>query len=347
MNGSKKVFDSVVALIRRQKAWWPSPAEKYVRIRVTRGGRQFFLKPEDFEHYPFLTGDELTITPPRAASKYHRTPDGSFHIAVGDKRYRVPEKLVLTSRLGFEFPEHLVVLTGAGTETLEAFGKAHIASYQKFMGLAQGMTVLEIGCGIGRDALQFVDIIGESGKYIGIDVTWDSVNWCQTNIAAKYKNFEFHHFDAVHELYNPLGVKTSMDFQLPVRDRSIDRICVGSVFTHMFEEEVVHYMREIGRVLKADGLAYATFFLYSDETIEAARKTNVTHNNLMFSFAHSDGCFINDAGYPTGAVAFTDAAMRRMIERAGVRLSRPYLKGAWSGLHTEPDDGQDVAILSI
>ena len=137
-----------------------------------------------------------------------------------------------------------------------------------------------------------------------------------------------------------------MDFKLPVADGSIDRIALGSVFTHLFEEEIVHYMREIRRVLKPDGLAYATFFLYSDETVAASRKNNLTGFNLRFEHTYGDGCFVNDLSYPTGAVAYTDEAMRRMINRAGLYLDRPYLKGWWSGVHAVPDDGQEVAILA-
>jgi SAM-dependent methyltransferase len=132
---------------------------------------------------------------------------------------------------------------------------------------------------------------------------------------------------------------------VPAPDSSIDRIALGSVFTHLFEEEIVHYMSEIGRVLKPGGLAYATFFLYSDETIAASRKNNLTDFNLKFEHPHGDGCFINDQNYPTGAVAFTDEAMRRMIKRGELRLERPYLKGWWSGLHAVPDDGR-LAFLS-
>jgi ubiquinone/menaquinone biosynthesis C-methylase UbiE len=314
------------------------------RILINRSGSRLEMRPEALGSFDFAAGDEVWITP---ASKVRKTPDGHFHIAVGDRRYRIPPKIVLTLHKEYLFPEHLVALTGAGTETLEPFGRAHIAAYQKFVGLHPKMTILEIGSGIGRDALQFVEILGQEGRFIGTDVTWDSVEWCQKNISTRYKNFQFHHFDAAHELYNPLGRMSSLDFSLPAADRSVDRVCAGSVFTHLFEEEVVHYMREIARVLKSDGLAYATFFLYSDETISSARKTNLTHNNLMFLHPYADGCFVNDPNYPTGAVAFTDAAMRRMISRAGLRLVRPYLKGAWSGAHQEPDDGQEVAILGI
>lgn len=104
-------------------------------------------------------------------------------------------------------------------------------------------------------------------------------------------------------------------------------------------------MREIKRVLKPKGLAYATFFLYSPEIIEAARRTNMTPFHLRFEHAYADGCYVNDPGYPTGAVAYTDEAMRRMMKESGLCLERPYLKGWWSGLHEIADDGQEVALL--
>jgi hypothetical protein len=123
----------------------PSVPQK-MQVAVAREGSQIILDPELFGDFPFMVGDRLTITPPDAASALHRTPDGHLHIAVGQQRYRVPAEVVLTPHAGYLFPEHLVVLTGAGTHTLEAFGKAHIANYAKFMGLAPGMTFLGMRC---------------------------------------------------------------------------------------------------------------------------------------------------------------------------------------------------------
>jgi ubiquinone/menaquinone biosynthesis C-methylase UbiE len=320
--------------------------DNHLRIIVARGSQRIVVEPEILDNFRFENGDRLSLVPETVGFQLKKTPDGQYHIGVGDKRYRIPEIYTLSPHKDYLFPEHLVVLTGAGTHTLEAFGRAHIENYRKFMGLSAGMTFLEIGCGIGRDALQLIDIIGPTGKYIGTDVTWDSINWCQQNISRKHSNFAFYHYDAKHELYNPLGTKTSLDFSLPADDQSVDRISAGSVFTHLFEREVVHYMKEFARVLKPGGLAYATFFLHSPETIGAAERTNLTHNNLLFKHLYSNGCFINDPTYPTGAVAFTDDAMQRMMKAADIDLACPYLKGAWSGLHDQPDDGQEAAILT-
>ncbi len=72
-------------------------------------------------------------------------------------------------------PEHLIALTGAGFETLDTIGKAHIATYTKHIGISPDMTFLEIGSGIGRDAFQLIDYLSPKGRYIGIDVQRESI----------------------------------------------------------------------------------------------------------------------------------------------------------------------------
>jgi SAM-dependent methyltransferase len=336
-----------------RKAWerlkqrFPIVDSEPLQIKVSRGEKRFVVPPSAFEDFPFETGDELAVIPTHLAVRLPAAPDGTRQVPIGNGRtIRLPSRIDLYEYKGYKLPVHLVVLTGAGPETWEPIGKAHIANYMKFMGLAPDMTILEIGCGIGRDALQFLDVLGPAGRYLGVDVTRDSIVWCQKNISQKHPNFRFDHFDAKHEIYNPLGTKTTRDFVLPAADRSVDRVALGSIFTHLFRDEVVHYLKEIARVLKPSGLAYATFFLYSDETIAAARRTDRTPFRLRFEHPFGDGCYVNDAAYPTGAVAYTDAAMQEMIRQTGLRLERPYLKGWWSGAYEPADDGQEVAILS-
>jgi len=318
---------------------------EYGRIVVDRGGQHIDCKLNEFDDFRFIHGDVLTIQPstlPRIM-----TPDGSSHLLVAPSMpVRIPPRMEFCQFQDYQLPAHLLTLTGGGVDMLGPIGEKHVSNYVKFMGLAEGCTALEIGCGIGRDAFQLVSRQPPIGRYIGIDVTRDSILWCQKNITAHHPNFVFHHFDAKHELYNPLGSKTSMDFRLPAEDGSVDRIFLGSVFTHLFEEEITHYMKEIRRVLRPDGLAYATFFLYSPEIIEAARRTKRSPNGLLFEHAYADGCYVSDAAYPTGSVAFTDEAIHRMMANASLKLARPYLPGWWSGFFEEAEDGQEVAILT-
>jgi len=318
-----------------------------LRIVVRRGAEECVLTPGLFDEFEFRHGDELTVLPARRAARLIHTPEGNVHLRAADGRgIRVPKKMEFTSYRGYQMPEHLARLTGAGSETFERLGAAHIANYRKYVGLRPGMSFLEIGSGMGRDAFHLIDVLGPSGKYVGIDVQRESIVWCQKNISRNHPNFQFVHFNAAHELHNPLGTATTLDYPLPAADRSVDRVALQSVLTHIFEDEVVHYLREISRVLKHDGLAYVTFLLYSDEIVAASRKNNLTAYGLRFEHKYGDGCYVDNPQYPTGGVAYTDEAMQRMIKQAGLRLVRPYLKGQWSGYHAQPDDdGQDVAIL--
>jgi SAM-dependent methyltransferase len=253
----------------------------------------------------------------------------------------------LADFMGYRVPAHLARLTGAGIETFAELGKAHVANYRKYVGLQPGMNFLEIGSGIGRDAFQLIGELGPAGSYVGVDVQRESILWCRKYISRAHPNMRFVHVDAAHELHNPYGTKTTMDYPLPAPDRSIDRVAMQSVLTHIFEEEVLHYLREIARVLKTDGLAYVTFLLYSDAIVAASRKNRLTRYGLRFEHKYADGCYVDNPQYPTGGVAYTAEAMQRMIGRAGLRLVRPFLKGRWSGYHADPDDdGQDVAILA-
>ena len=273
---------------------------------------------------------------------------GDTHVQIAPGHaIRVPPSYELYAFQGFRIPVHLISLTGAGPDTLDSIGRAHIEHYRRFVGLPSGLTIIDVGCGIGRDAYQLFDTVGAHGRYLGIDVTRDFIEWCRRNITPRHPNFVFHHFDAYNELYNPFGTKTSMACTFPAADASVDRIVLASVFTHMLEDEVLAYMREFRRVLKPGGRVYASFFLYSAEALAAAKTKGNTAWIATFAQHYGGGVYGNDPDYPRGAVAYSDDAMGRLIERSGLRLMRPYLKGWWSGLHEEPDDGQDAAILGI
>jgi len=206
--------------------------------------------------------------------------------------------------------------------------------------------VLEIGCGIGRDAIPLIDVIGSTGTYLGVDIIKPSIDWCQKHISEKNKNFVFCHFDVRDQLHNSSGKLLTSQIKLPIEDSVIDRIILQSVFTHMFPYDIKHYLKEFERVLKKGGLIYATVFLYDDEIIHSARLTNLTPFNLRFEHELIAGIRLNDPVYPTGAVAYTKVFMDSLVDGSGLFNVRT-LNGAWSGYYKYPDDGQDVIILSV
>lgn len=246
---------------------------------------------------------------------------------------------------GYDIPVDLMLLTGGGPDTFDAISRWHFANIDRWMGIDPGHSILEIGCGIGRDAIPLSERVTR-GSYLGVDIIKRSIDWCSANITPRHPHFKFIHFDVKDQLHNAGGTTATTDIALPLADGSVDRIILFSVFTHMFAPEIQHYLREFRRVLKPDGLVYATTFIYNDDILAKARTTNLTPWDLRFEHEVSPGCRINDPVHPLGAVAYTPKIWDEMTAATGLRYVRPFLKGGWSGYYPDAEDGQDVAVLT-
>lgn len=113
----------------------------------------------------------------------------------------------------------------------------------------EGCTVLDLGCGTGRDCYVVSKLVGESGKVIGVDMTDE-----QLEIARKYQD----------EMANKFGFKASnIEFKkgfiedlalLGIEDESIDIVISNCVINLSSDKEKV--FKEIWRVLKPGGELY-------------------------------------------------------------------------------------------
>lgn len=249
---------------------------------------------------------------------------------------------------GYRIPVPLVDLTGGGTDTWDVIARGHMDQYAKYAPIARDASVLEVGCGVGRDAIQLAEHLTSAGSYIGIDIIRPSIEWCQQNITPRHPNFTFHYLDIQSQIHNSGGSLRVREVKLPVASDSADRIILQSVFTHMFFEDIVHYLREFRRILKPGGKVVTSFFVIDDEVrsmLDGARG-ELADLPLTFAFAHGEGCFINDETYPEGAVAFTPRRIEQMLARSGMALDQPIHPGFWSG-RQGLTDGQDMAVLMV
>lgn len=242
---------------------------------------------------------------------------------------------------GYTIPVDLVDLTGGGTDTWDAISKHHVEQYASYTPIEPHHNFLEVGCGVGRDAIQLTKILNKDGSYTGFDIIKPSIDWCSENITPKYPNFKFHYYDIYSQIHNGGGKITTTDIKLPADKKSIDRIALHSVFTHMFHDDIQHYLDEFRRVLRPDGLVLASFFVLDPETRELARSSQGT---LKFEFPYGKDCWINDKQYPEGAIGYTPDAIQKMLRRAGLKLAQPIHRGFWSG-RKGVTDGQDILIL--
>ena len=247
---------------------------------------------------------------------------------------------------GYRIPVPLIDLTGGGTETWDVIARGHMGQYEKYAPIARDAAVLEVGCGVGRDAIQLTEHLTSEGSYVGIDIIRPSIEWCQANITPRHPNFTFYYLDIQSQIHNSGGVLRVRDVKLPVDSACRDRIILQSVFTHMFYDDIIHYLNEFRRILKPGGKVVTSFFVIDDEVralLDAKRGDPSV--SLTFAFPHGEGCFINDERYPEGAVAFTPERLQQMLSKSGMVLDQPIHPGFWSG-RQGVTDGQDIVVLT-
>jgi SAM-dependent methyltransferase len=248
--------------------------------------------------------------------------------------------------MGFEIPIDLMWKTGLGPDNFASISATHSAQVQKWTPILPHHRVVEIGCGIGRDAIPLTALLTR-GLYLGIDVLPDSIEWCQQAISPAFPNFSFQHMDVCSSLYNPAGTIEPTQVHIPLDDSTVDRIFLFSVFTHMLRPEIERYLGEFRRLLADGGLVYTTTFIYNDDVLASARiNKDSTPWSLTFAHEYEKGCRINDTEVPLQGVAYSRESWEDMVTRSGLVLRR-FLPGGWSGFYTNPEDGQDAVVLSV
>jgi SAM-dependent methyltransferase len=223
----------------------------------------------------------------------------------------------------------------------EAFDRACASARVEVIshGLRPNDRVLDIGCGIGNLAIGLRDYL--TGSYEGLDIIPSAVGWCQRAITPRYPRFRFHHADVSSAAYNPRGAMDASRFTFPFPDADFDFVFLGSVFTHMFPDDVQHYLGEIRRVLRPSGICAASFFLLDDE-----RRPAVDAGRSFLSFGLRDLSGLaryHDERKPEAAVALDEPFVRSAYARAGLTIETIRRGDWWNGR----SDDQDVVRASL
>lgn len=193
--------------------------------------------------------------------------------------------------------------------------------------IAADASVLDLGCGPGAMALALRNDLGPAARYLGIDVHTPSIRWCRDAFGGDGR-FRFE----IADVASPYGAGTAPagEYRVPAADGSVDLVIAKSLFTHLTPTEAAHYLGEIRRVLRPDGAALVTAFLYGGETVPA--------------FPHGDGGFRwRIRNRPAAAAAFSMDRFAEMLDAADLRIEKS-LFGFHPGTASAPT-GQDVLLL--
>lgn len=208
-------------------------------------------------------------------------------------------------------------------------------------GMRPSHQVLEVGCGIGRKAVPLIGYLNpdSGGSYDGFDIVKKGIKWCQKNISRTHPHFTFIHADIANDLYNKQGHISGTEFMFPYSDGSFDLVFLTSVFTHMPDTEVAHYMAEISRVLRPGGKLFITWFIWNNET-ERLHKEGLTDKQFPWDKSHYR---LMDKNIESANVAYNEEWILHLYHKFGFSIISPIHYGWWRGINKQ-NDYQDTIV---
>jgi SAM-dependent methyltransferase len=223
-------------------------------------------------------------------------------------------------------------------EIFKQNGEEFFTIFVNLCGLKPNHRVLDIGSGIGRKTLPLLNYL-TIGSYEGLDLIEAQVKWCQEKFSPEYPNFHFQRIDVWNELYNPSGKVKASEYQFPFEDGEFDFVILGSVFTHMFVEDMRNYVSEISRVLKPGARGMISYFLLNPESEKLIAEEKSTLN-LVYEV--ESGCKADNPNRLETAVGHDEGHVIELYERFGMRMNIFY--GSWCG-RAEFLSYQDILVV--
>ncbi len=196
--------------------------------------------------------------------------------------------------------------------------KVHPEVQERFYGcgspipqVLEAMTVLDLGCGTGRDAYMLSQLVGASGKVIGVDMTEAQlvvaekhVDYHMNAFGYKQPNVVFHH--GYIEDLKTLGIS----------DNSVDVIVSNCVINLSANKEAV--FREIFRVLKPGGELY-----FSDVFAGRRVPEHLQHDQEVLGECLGGAMYIEDFRRMLRKIGCLDY---RMMSKGRIALNDPTIE---------------------
>ncbi len=149
----------------------------------------------------------------------------------------------------------------------------------EWSGIKPGMTVLELGCGLGVYTIGLARAVGNQGKLYAVDMQQAMIQRLKRKL-AKPEHSEFANIET----------RLASAYELPFADESIDLVAMVAVLPEIPDKD--RALREIRRILKPDGiLAISENLIDPDYPLRRTTKKYCGRNG--FVLLNTSGSFFN------------------------------------------------------
>jgi len=198
--------------------------------------------------------------------------------------------------------------------------------------------LLDIGCGYGRLAYGLLGV-NFSGTYVGVDILPDRITFLQNNFSTAHPRYQFHLLEVRNDVYiknHPQLSKSQQAFDIEsIEDVDFSRytndtpdgIILLSVFTHMYDHDIVNYLRSMKRVMTRKSQLVFTAFVFNSGVLDRIDRGDA---KLTFPHVLADHCRTRHAGKPLANIAYDEAWLARLLHANG--FDHEYIPGYWSGV---------------
>ena len=176
--------------------------------------------------------------------------------------------------------------------------------------LLDGLTILDLGCGAGRDVYVLAQLVGEQGQVIGVDMTPEQLSVARQHEVYHQETFGYSQSN-VRFLH---GYIEHLD-ELELSDNSVDIIVSNCVINLAQDKAAV--LREALRVLKPGGELYFSD-VYSDRRIPQ----ELTQDPVLYGECLSGALYWNDFLPLAQKCGFTDP---RLVEDRPITIDNDEL----------------------
>lgn len=218
--------------------------------------------------------------------------------------------------------------------------------------------LLDIGCGYGRLAYGLLGN-GFQGTYVGLDILPDRIQFLQSQFTPANPRYRFHLLDIRNDEYvskhpelkknavastqfSEESNETSRIAFSPYIESDPTTIVLLSVFTHMYDSDIINYLRAAKRVMTDQSRLVFTAFVFNDGVLERIARGQ---SRVQLPEVLSEHCRTASRDKPLASIAYQDDWLRRILISEGFECES-LIPGHWSGLAAKEYQDWIVARLA-